>query len=191
MTDKPSTNEPHEPQESQQPKKPQERQEQQQGRRPRTPGQWADLVEERLNEAMERGDFDNLDSKGKPLALDRNPFAGDRALAYSLLKNNNFAPPEIERGKEIESDIRRADEMLETLRRRQHALGGPTASRDARRAYNIVRDATEARYEALLRAINSNILSLNIIAPTVMHRRRLDIEAKMRAFHDEFPRLEE
>ena len=187
MTDKPSTNEPQEPQ---QPKKPQGQQAQQQGRRPRTPGQWADLVEERLNEAMERGDFDNLDRKGKPLDLDRNPFAGDRALAYSLLKNNNFAPPEIERGKEIESDIRRADEMLETLRRRQHALGG-RATRDARRAYNIVRDATEARYEALLRAINSNILSLNIIAPTVMHRRRLDIEAKMRAFHDEFPRLDE
>jgi len=190
MTDKPSTNE---PQETQQPKKPheQQQQKQQQGRRPRTPGQWADLVEERLNEAMERGDFDNLERKGKPLDLDRNPFAGDRALAYSLLKNNNFAPPEIERGKEIESDIKRADEMLETLRRRQHALGGRTASRDARRAYTIVRDATEARYEALLRAINSNILSLNIIAPTVMHRRRLDIEAKMRAFHDEFPRLDE
>ena len=185
MPDKPSSNEsPQQQQQQQEPSEPQ------QGRRPRTQRQWADLVEERLNEAMERGDFDNLDSKGKPLALDRNPFAGDRALAYSLLKNNNFAPPEIERGKEIESDIRRADEMLETLRRRQHALGG-RATRDARRAYNIVRDATEARYEALLRAINSNILSLNIIAPTVMHRRRLDIEAKMRAFHDEFPRLDE
>ena len=179
---KPPTNEPEE-----QERKPQ----QQQGRRPRTPGQWADLGEERLNEAMERGDFDNLESKGKPLALDRNPFAGDRALAYSLLKNNNFAPPEIERGKEIDGDIEQAAEMLETLRHRQRTLGGRAASRDVRRAYNIVRDATEARYEALLRAINSNILSLNIIAPTVMHRRRLDVEAKMREFYDEFPRLDE
>ena len=81
--------------------------------------------------------------------------------------------------------------MLETLRHRQRTLGGRAASRDVRRAYNIVRDATEARYEALLRAINSNILSLNIIAPTVMHRRRLDVEAKMREFYDEFPRLDE
>jgi DnaJ-like protein len=173
---KSSADEPHEPQ---------------QGRRPRTPGQWADLVEERLNEAMERGDFDHLESKGKPLAIDHNPFAGDRALAYSLLKNNNLAPPEIDRGKEIDRDIQRAAEMLETMRRRQHTLGGLSAPRDARRAYNIARDATEARYEALLRAINNNILSLNIIAPTMMHRRRLDIEARMREFREEFPRLDE
>ena len=185
MSDKSSANEPKAPRD------PQEQQPQpQRGRRRRTPGQWADLVEEKLNEAMERGDFDNLEGRGKPLAIDHNPFAGDRALAYSLLKNNHVAPPEIERAKEIDNDIQRAAEMLETLRRRQHALGG-RATRDARRAYNIVRDATEARYEALLRAINSNILSLNIIAPTVMHRRRLDVEAKMREFYDEFPRLDE
>ena len=184
MPDKPSSRESQQ-QSQQEPSEPQ------QGRRPRTQRQWADLVEERLNEAMERGDFDNLDSKGKPLALDRNPFAGDRALAYSLLKNNNFAPPEIERGKEIDGDIEQAAEMLETLRHRQRTLGGRAASRDVRRAYNIVRDATEARYEALLRAINSNILSLNIIAPTVMHRRRLDVEAKRREFYNEFPRLDD
>jgi hypothetical protein len=29
------------------------------------------------------------------------------------------------------------------------------------------------------------------VAPSVMHRRRLDIEAKMREFREEFPRLEE
>ena len=186
MSDKSSANEPKAPRD------PQEQQPQpQRGRRRRTPGQWADLVEEKLNEAMERGDFDNLEGRGKPLAIDHNPFAGDRALAYSLLKNNHVAPPEIERAKEIDNDIQRAAEMLETLRHRQHALGGRSAARDARRAYNIARDATETRYEALLRAINSNILSLNIIAPTAMHRRRLDIEAKMLAFRDEFPRLDE
>ena len=161
------------------------------GKQHRTRRQWTDLVEELLNEAHERGDFEHLEGKGKPLALDQNPYAGDRALAYSLLKNNNFAPPEIERGKEIDSDIKRAEDVLATLRRRQRALDPRIAHPDARRAYNVARDAAEARYEALLREINSKILSLNIIAPTVMHRRRLDIEAKMRAFHDEFPRLDE
>ena len=183
MPDKPSSRESQQ-QSQQEPSEPQ------QGRRPRTQRQWADLVEERLNEAMERGDFDHLESKGKPLAIDHNPFAGDRALAYSLLKNNNFAPPEIERSKEIDRDIQRAEEMLETLRHRRNALGR-AASRDARHAYNIARDTTETRYEALLRAINSNILSLNIIAPTLMHRRRLDIEEKLRAFRNEFPHLGE
>jgi len=161
------------------------------GKQHRTRRQWTDLVEELLNEAHERGDFEHLEGKGKPLALDQNPYAGDRALAYSLLKNNNFAPPEIERSKEIDSDIKRAEDVVATLRRRQHALDPRIAHQDVRRAYNVARDAAEVRYEALLREINSKILSLNIVAPSVMHRRRLDIEAKMREFREEFPRLEE
>jgi len=161
------------------------------GKQHRTRRQWTDLVEELLNEARDRGDFEHLEGKGKPLALDQNPYAGDRALAYSLLKNNNFAPPEIERGKEIDSDIKRAEDVLATLRRRQHALDARIAHPDARRADNVARDAAEVRYEALLREINSKILSLNIVAPSAMHRRRLDIEAKMREFREEFPRLEE
>ncbi len=161
------------------------------GRQHKTRRQWTDLVEELLNEARDRGDFENLEGKGKPLALDNNPYAGDRALAYSLLKNNDFAPPEIERGKEIDSDIKRAEEVTATLRRRQHAMGARTAQPEVRRAYNAARDAAEIRYETLLREINSKILSLNIVAPSVMHRRRLDIDAKMREFREEFPRLEE
>jgi DnaJ family protein C protein 28 len=66
---------------------------QQEGRKSRTRRQWTDLVEQLLEEARDRGDFDNLEGKGKPLALDQNPYAGDRALAYSLLKNNDFAMP--------------------------------------------------------------------------------------------------
>ncbi len=173
MSDQSSTNGPHE------------------GKPHKTRRQWTDLVEELLSEAHDRGDFDHLEGKGKPLALDQNPYAGDRALAYSLLKNNDFAPPEIERGKEIDNDIKRAEEVLATMRRRQHALDARFAHSDARRAYNVARDAAEARYEALLGEINSKILSLNIVAPSVMHRRRLDIEAKMREFREEFPRLEE
>lgn len=161
------------------------------GKQPKARRQWSDLVEELLSEARDRGDFENLEGKGKPLTLDQNPYAGDRALAYSLLKNNQFAPPEIERGKEIDSDIKQAENLLKTLRRHQHTLQGRSSHRDARRAYNIARDATEARYEALLREINSKILSLNIVAPTAMHRRRLDIETKLREFREEFPRLEE
>lgn len=152
---------------------------------------WADLIEERLNEARDRGDFEHLEGKGKPLALDSNPYAGDRALAYSLLKNNNIAPPEIERGKEIDNEIKRAEELLATLRRRQQALRPLAGQRDARQAYNITRDATALRYETMLREINSKILSLNIVAPAALHRKRLDVETMMREFQIEFPRMEE
>lgn len=154
---------------------------------------WRDYIEEQLAEARERGDFDNLKGQGQPLKLDKNVYAGDKALAYSLLKNNDMAPPEIERSKEIDAELARADALLATLRHRRDSLRLRlgTAFASDRRAYNLLRDKTEERYTQALRAINSNILSLNIIAPPPLHRRTLDIDARLRAFHEEFPRLPE
>jgi len=151
---------------------------------------WRDVVEEKLAQARERGDFDNLPGEGQPLKVDVNALAGDKALAYSLLKNNQVAPPEIERGKEIDADLARADALLTELRARRDALLRRATAAD-RRAYNLLRDKTEARYADLLRATNSNILSFNIITPAVLHRRMLDIERLLRAFQAEFPHLPE
>lgn len=160
------------------------------------PGQrrkWRDSIEEQIIQAQQRGDFDNLPGAGKPLRIEQNVFAGDKALAYSLLKNNELAPPEIERAREIDAALARAEALLVTLRRRRDALRlklGRAFASD-RRAYNLLRDKTAARYAGALRAINSSILSLNIIAPPPLHRRPLDVDARLRAFDDEFPRLEE
>jgi hypothetical protein len=154
---------------------------------------WRDLVEEILGEARENGEFDNLPGKGKPLRLDDDVYAGDKALAYHLLKNNDMAPPEIERGKQIEAEITRAAEILATLRRRRNALlgGGRALSASDRRAYNLVRDNAEASYRDILREANSNTLSLNITTPAIMHRPLIPVEKRMQAFAEEFPRLEE
>lgn len=153
----------------------------------------ADLIEELLEDARARGEFDNLKGAGQPLDLQRDVYAGDKALAYSLLKNNSMAPPEIERGKEIDAEQARADELLARLRRQSAALAPRVGPRYAaeRRSYNLLRDNTEAHYAEVLRAINSKILSLNIVAPSALHRRTIDVEARLRAFADEFPRLPE
>jgi DnaJ homolog subfamily C member 28 len=154
---------------------------------------WRDLVEEILGEARENGEFDNLPGKGKPLRLEDDVYAGDKALAYHLLKNNQMAPPEIERGKQIDAEIERADEILATLRRRRNALlgGGRIPSASDRRAYNIVRDNAETNYREALREANSNVLSLNITAPAILHRPLVPVEKRMQAFAEEFPRLQE
>lgn len=152
-----------------------------------------DLIEELLEDARARGEFENLKGAGQPLDLQRDVYAGDKALAYSLLKNNQMAPPEIERGKEIDAELARAEEMIARLRRQRNALAPRLGPRYAaeRRAYNLVRDKTETRYTEALRAINSKILSLNIVAPSALHRRTIDVEARLREFADEFPRLPE
>lgn len=60
---------------------------------PRSEAAWNDLISHRIEEAMRNGAFDNLRNKGKPLAIERNPFVpADRQMANDLLKNNNLAP---------------------------------------------------------------------------------------------------
>jgi len=62
------------------------------------------LIEEKIREAMEKGEFDDLPGKGKPLDLDAY-FATpeDVRLAFSVLKSADCLPVEVELQKEIES----------------------------------------------------------------------------------------
>jgi len=62
------------------------------------------LAEERIREAIERGEFDDLPLAGKPLPLESNGFVPeDLRLAYKVLKDAGFLPPELELRKEIVS----------------------------------------------------------------------------------------
>ena len=59
-------------------------------------------IEKKIQEAMARGEFDNLSGKGKPLDLEayfNTP--EDLRMAYSILKSNDFVPEEVEIMKEI------------------------------------------------------------------------------------------
>jgi hypothetical protein len=64
---------------------------------------WIERVaESRIREAMERGEFDDLPLAGKPLRLESNAFVPeDLRLAYKLLKDAGYLPPEMELRKEI------------------------------------------------------------------------------------------
>jgi hypothetical protein len=59
-------------------------------------------IEDQIRRAIEAGDFDNLEGKGKPLNLDAY-FAApeDVRMGYAMLKSNDFVPEEVARLKEI------------------------------------------------------------------------------------------
>jgi hypothetical protein len=60
------------------------------------------IVEQRIKEAMDKGEFDNLPGKGKPLLLeDDSHVPEDLRLAYKLLRNADCLPPELLEKKEI------------------------------------------------------------------------------------------
>ncbi len=87
---------------------------------------YRDYIEEQIAQARERGEFDNLRGFGKPLRLDDDDFyAGDKALAYGLLKSHGFAPAEIELAKEIRTGSERAEAKLERVRQRGRVTRTP------------------------------------------------------------------
>jgi Domain of unknown function (DUF1992) len=61
-------------------------------------------VDEKIEEAIARGEFDNLPGKGKPLDLDAY-FATpeDLRMGYSILKSADIVPEEMELLRQIES----------------------------------------------------------------------------------------
>ena len=70
------------------------------------------VAEERIREAVQRGEFENLPGSGKPLELeDDRHIPDDLRLAYKVLKNANCLPPELE----LKKEIRTAENMLGTL----------------------------------------------------------------------------
>ena len=67
------------------------------------------IVEQRIREAQEKGEFDNLEGSGKPLDLAADQsVAEELRLAYKILKNADCLPPEIE----LKKEIRQTEEML-------------------------------------------------------------------------------
>jgi hypothetical protein len=63
-------------------------------------------MDELIREAQQRGDFDDLPGKGKPLHLDdRDPLVGMEADVYKVLKNAGFTPEWVELRKQIIAEM--------------------------------------------------------------------------------------
>jgi hypothetical protein len=60
------------------------------------------IAEERIREAIDHGEFDDLPGKGQPLVLeDDSHLPADLRMAYKILKNADCLPAELELRKEI------------------------------------------------------------------------------------------
>jgi hypothetical protein len=63
----------------------------------------AKIAEEKIREAIEKGEFDNLPGKGKPVPVEDWTFIPeDLRVAYKVLKNSGFVPEQVSLQKEIE-----------------------------------------------------------------------------------------
>jgi len=131
---------------------------------------WDTLIERQIREAMESGHFNELPHHGKPLPNDENPYAGEMALGFHVLKNAGVAPPWIEANKEVDELLAKRDAIL------KRAASGPAPSvfsskRDRRTLTDLVERA------------NRQIAKVNLEAPTtIAHRRPLDLEDELERY---------
>jgi hypothetical protein len=96
------------------------------------------IAEQKIIDAQARGEFDDLPGAGRPLALEDDALVPeDQRLAYRILKNAGFVPPEVEARREI------AD--LERLLYEGEALDATARARAAKKLA-LLRTRIEPRY---------------------------------------------
>lgn len=138
---------------------------------------WEHWIEQQIREAQERGAFDNLPGKGKPLDLTTNPYARDWELAFKILKDAGCAPEWIELDKAIRSRLEKA---RTTLARHWAWHEGRLAelARQSGRWARAERERVEAgwqqaviEFEQEVAAINQQITELNLKVPAPRFQR--------------------
>lgn len=140
------------------------------------------LVDRIIDDAQSKGVFENLPGRGKPLELDdKNPFEGNRHLAYKLLKDNNYTLPWIANRNEQLEKIEAFRERLEqawqqTLQNYRYA-----PSETHRMALRLAWTKQLEPFQAEIEALNKKIASLNLTVPvTNLEILKLNLDTELR-----------
>ena len=155
------------------------------------------LSDRRIQEAIDAGEFDNLDGMGKPLQMDDNPYVPeDMRMAFKVLKNSGFAPDWMVLSQQIEADIERlrysADRHFEYLRRSlAEVAGNPYAVRRLRSEVSRLRNEhrrAAKQHALLIDEINRKISTFNQTVPIAsLLKVPLSAEDEMRRYEDRVP----
>lgn len=145
---------------------------------------WGEIVERQIVEAQERGTFDDLPGKGKPLDLTENPFADPEwRVAYKILQDHGFTLDWIELDKEIRAELKACrEQLLRSTRWCEQAMAqlGHQESRWAEEERTGIRCIWERALEAFaeqVAQINKKIELLNLKVPLVsLQRLRVSLD---------------
>lgn len=122
-------------------------------------------VERIIDEAAKNGMFENLPGKGKPLQLGKNRQAGENALAYDLLQNNNYTLPWIAARQEMLERIEALrTELAVSWARFERRLDEATDLSE-RQAARDFWQAEKLRLGAQMHKLNIAVTALNLTIP--------------------------
>lgn len=69
------------------------------------------LIEQKIQEAIRRGEFDALEGAGQPLHFDDEDVPPESRMAYKILKNAGIVPEEMQ----IRKDIMSLEQLIDDL----------------------------------------------------------------------------
>ncbi|HZU87599.1 MAG TPA: DUF1992 domain-containing protein [Anaerolineaceae bacterium] len=127
------------------------------------------IAEEKIRQAMQEGQFNDLPGRGKPLNLEEDPFVPeDQRLSQHVLKSQGYAPEWMDIWREVE-------EKRKTLRRDfrcEYLLANQVQEREA------LREA----FTRQIRRLNRKILGYNVRVPgRIFEHPSLDAKFEMQA----------
>lgn len=138
---------------------------------------WESIIDRKIREAMEQGEFENLSGQGEPIDLRENPFEEpDWRMAHRMLRNAGFAPAWIEERKDIEAEIQAARISLTRVwivrKNAQNTTHATSAEARWSQAMNDFREKVNL--------LNRRIHIGNLKTPAVgFHRQRLDVDREI------------
>lgn len=134
---------------------------------------WESLADRQIREAQERGEFANLPYHGRPLPRVDETYAGDKATAFGILRNNGAAPAWIEADKEARRLLEERDSIL----------------RRAANASPMMRGRYRAELSRVVQAYNRQVTVLSVEAPSYrQHRPWIDEATALEALEDGWSR---
>jgi DnaJ family protein C protein 28 len=133
---------------------------------------WGKLVEEKIRDAQEAGDFDKLPKLDRLNLDDENGVPDDMQLAYHLLKNQGFAPQWIEQDKALRA---RLDEARQTIARNWLWYQGKLAQNPSPQERTLAAEAWQRareKFEQVLQELNREVFLHNLRVPSLQLQRR-------------------
>ena len=153
-------------------------------------------VDKQIQEAVDRGDFEDLPGKGKRQELEENAYVPrETRIVNQMLKDNGFAPRWIEVDKDIRAEREQSQKLLRNIKRRRRYLeaaihANPLKSDRVRRVFELERARVLAAYITQLKGINQKILRYNLTAPGRGRQKSMvNLNATVARFREECPSL--
>uniref|UniRef100_A0A336MDQ5 CSON000017 protein n=1 Tax=Culicoides sonorensis TaxID=179676 RepID=A0A336MDQ5_CULSO len=129
------------------------------------------VVEDLIQEAMSRGDFQNLKGTGKPLdnTQSQNPYVDFTTHKINkILLDNGFVPEWITLQKEIREEL---DELKRSLKYERSLIGKEPLSPDEAQQW----ETSVRKHEKMVKNINKKIDKFNLIVP-VLDKQMIQIQ---------------